>query len=503
MKIFTAEQQRAADAYTIANEPIASIDLMERASQKCFDRIQELYPELKRIAIYCGVGNNGGDGLVLARLFREAGVEVTCYVVPFSNHPSADFTTNLERLKNVQEVQEITEETQIEIPSGVDLVLDALFGTGLSRPIEGLTSKVVQAINQSTETVVAIDCPSGLFTEDNENNVLDAVIQADITLTFESPKLAFLFPENAKYVGRWEVVPIGLHPSYLAAEATPYQLLTLAGVQQLIAPRPKFSHKGNYGHALIAAGSKGKMGAAILAAKACLRTGAGLLTTQVPSCGYTIMQTTVPEAMCLVDEHEDFIGPHAFKKHNAFGIGPGIGNQKATQNAVKAEIQNSTDPLILDADALNILADNKTWFSFIPNGSILTPHLGEFERLIGKIANPYARLQKQREFAQRYGVFVLLKGAYSAIAAPDGKVYFNTTGNPGMATAGSGDVLTGMLTSLLAQRYAPLSVVIIGVYLHGLAGDYAATEIGMDALIASDIIDAIGPAFEFLRGNKL
>lgn len=498
MKILTAQQISEVDKYTIQHEPILSIDLMERASQKCVDWILKKFDAKNTFAIFCGVGNNGGDGLAIARLLLDKKYKVKVYVVEFSKNYSADFSVNLERLKKMKAEIEVLTETNYQFAISKEcIVVDAIFGSGLNKPINGFVSAVVQQLNQNT--IVSIDMPSGMFCENNEENDLSGVVKATYTLTFQQPKLAMMFPQYAAVFGEIEVLNIGLHEEFIHQQQTSFYFTTKNDVIKNILKRAKFSHKGTFGHALLVSGSKGKMGAAVLSSKACLRSGVGLLTTHVPQVGLSVMQTAVPEAMCSVDENKDyFTSIKDTEKYDAIGVGPGIGLEKQTQNALKLLIQNTVVPMVIDADGLNILAENKTWIAFLPNNSILTPHPKEFERLVGKWNSDEERLQLQRDLAIKHQLVVVLKGAYTAVALPNGKVYFNSSGNAGMATAGSGDVLTGIITSLLAQGYAPEQAAITGVYLHGIAGDLAKENVGEIALIASDIIEQLPNAYGWL-----
>jgi NAD(P)H-hydrate epimerase len=340
--------------------------------------------------------------------------------------------------------------------------------------------------------------------ENNTGNIPENIIQADFTLTFQFPKISFFFAENEKYVGDWEVLPIRLHPEGIEQTLTNFFLTEGEDVQQIIQKRSRFGHKGTYGHALLIAGSYGKMGAAVLASKACLRSGAGLLTTHVPHLGYSIIQTAVPEAMASIDQHDSFFTEFpGLEQFTAVGVGPGINQKTNTKRALNELLEKSKVPLVIDADALNILAENKTWLEKLPENSILTPHPGEFKRLAGESETSYERLQKQISFSEKYKVIVVLKGAFTTVSTPGGKVYFNSSGNPGMATAGSGDVLTGIILGLLAQGISPENAAIAGVYLHGLAGDLAAQQNSEFALVAGDIIDYLRKAFITLKpGSK-
>ncbi len=502
IKILPVEKIRDADAYTIKNEPIASIDLMERAVFQCFEWIIKKKPTQKSIKIFCGTGNNGGDGLVLARLLAAAKFNIETYIVRFSKKSSADFQTNYERLKSMQQsnILDIIELNDIPSISPEDLVIDALFGSGLTKPPEGIAASTIMAINQSKAIVISIDIPSGMFSDSLTDTRKGPVVFADYTLTFELPKFSFFFPESDVMIGQWHVLPIGLSSVFINAEKVNHYLIEQQDVSTILIPRKRFSHKGQYGHALLLSGSCGKMGAAVLASQACLRAGAGLLTTHIPQVGYNIIQTAVPEAMVSIDESETHLtGINNIENFDAVAIGPGIGQAEETAGALKNIIQTVRKPFILDADALNILSENKTWLSFLPAGSILTPHPREFERFAEKATNSMDRNEIQRQFSIKYGVYVILKGAFTCISTPQGNCFFNPTGNPGMATAGSGDVLTGILLGLMAQGYSSIDTCILGVYLHGLAGDYAAKQKSPEAMIASDITANLGRAFKQLR----
>lgn len=499
MKILSAQQMREADQYTIANEPIASIDLMERASKAFFDAIKPRLKKNNPIHVFCGMGNNGGDGLAIARMLIHAGYKAQVYKVLHSDKASEDFIINEKRLTKMRRAQyaELSETDILPSLSSADVVIDALFGSGLNRPLEGFAARLVQHINKSGARVLAVDLPSGLFADDNTSNKPEHIIKADYTFTFQLPKLSFLFPENEFFVGNWQVLDIGLDKSFIDQQPSDLHFLQPEELSTLFHSRSRFSHKGNFGHALLFAGSLGKAGAAVLAGKACLRMGAGLLTVHVPACNYSILQSTLPEAMVSVDSEQHFVSETGdISPYSAIGTGPGLGRKPQTANALKLLIQNSRCPMVLDADALNILAENPTWLSFLPAGSILTPHVKEFERLTGKSANGWERLQKAREFAFRYGCYVVLKGAFSAVVGPDKKVVFNSTGNPGLATGGTGDVLTGMILGLLAQGYTPRFSAMAGVLLHGLAADLAVRRIPMESLMAGDVVSFIDRALK-------
>ncbi len=499
MKILTAQQQKDADTYTIKHEPVSSIDLMERATSKCIEWLTGRYDTSINFMIICGLGNNGGDGLAIARMLANKNYKVSVNILRYSEKCSDDFLANEKELKKIKSaiVKECNSSNDIEtVTDRKTVIIDAIFGIGLNKAIEGWVGEVVDKINASGCPVVAIDVPSGLFSEENSSSEKRKIIRADITLTFHSPKLSFMFASNSVYVGEFVVLDIGLHKDIIASLPSSYHYVVADDIKQIYYPRKKFTHKGTYGRALLVAGSYGKIGAAVLSASACLRSGVGLLTAHVPKCGYEIIQTSVPEAMVSIDSDEKFITDNIhLEKYNAIGIGPGLAAEKQTQNILKVLIQNAAVPMVLDADALNILSENKTWLSFLRKGTILTPHPKEFDRLTGLTLTPEDRFKEQLSFSRRYNVYVVLKGAHTSITCPDGEVYFNSTGNPGMATAGSGDVLTGIITSLLAQGYDPKQASIMGVYLHGFAGDAAAQKKSQEGMIASDIIENIGQLF--------
>ncbi len=498
MKLFTCSQISEIDQLTMNLEPISSIDLMERASAKVADWIIQNIGNDRPFWFFAGPGNNGGDALAVARMLALAGYNCTVFLSTFGREPKGDPAFNLIRLQkqNKVPVKIIDSEESIpEIPSEV-IVVDGLFGSGLNKPLDGLAEKIVRKINLSGSTVISIDIPSGLFGEDNSNNNLSAVIKANNTLTFQFPKISFFFPENYQFTGGWEVLPIGLSPEAIVQTESNYFYLTKEFISGKLKKREKFSHKGTFGHALLIAGSYGKMGAAVLSSKACLRSGVGLLTCHVPRLGYEIIQNSVYEAMTSID-HSKFIFSEFpdLKTFSAVGIGPGLDKTTETQLAFKKLLQEQPKRIVIDADALNMLAENQDWYHLIPENSILTPHPKEFERLAGSSANSFDRLLLQLQFSARHKVIVVVKGAHTSITFPNGEVYFNSTGNPGMATGGSGDVLTGIILGLLAQSYSPEDASLIGVYLHGLAGDLAADKFSQQAMIAGDIIELLGAAF--------
>lgn len=498
MKLFTCKQIAAIDQLTMKLEPISSIDLMERASGEVADWIIQNIGNDRPFVFFVGPGNNGGDALAVARMLGWCKFNCTVYLVSLGRELKGDPAINLQRLEEQDKVvvKRIDSEESIpDLSSGV-IVIDGIFGSGLNKPLDGLAKSIVGQINRSGATVISIDMPSGLFGEDNSHNDLSGVIRANYTLTFQMPKLSFLFAENNPFVGDLQVLPIGLHPEAIDQTESKYFYLDQAFISGKIKKRSKYSHKGTYGHALLIAGSYGKMGASVLASRTCLRSGVGLLTSHVPRLGYEIIQNSVPEAMTSIDKDDQvFSEAPELQSYSAIGIGPGLDRKPKTQLAFRKLLRTKPAKLVIDADALNIMSENKDWYELLPENTILTPHPKEFERLAGPSANSWERLQIQIRFSEKYKVILVVKGADTCITLPDGRVFFNPTGNPGMATGGSGDVLTGLILGLLAQAYTPEEAALIGVYLHGLAGDLAATENGQQALIAGDITNQIGKAF--------
>jgi hydroxyethylthiazole kinase-like uncharacterized protein yjeF len=497
LKILNTSQIKSLDEFTIKHEPIASIDLMERACHAFVSWFTLHFDSSKAVGVVCGTGNNGGDGLGIARLLMEWGFLAKVWIVRGAVPESVDFKINLQRLK-VKPIEIATEHDPVSF-TDQDILIDAIFGSGLSRPTEGVYAHVIRSFNQANAVRVSVDIPSGLMADKPSTG---EIVQADHTVTFQLPKLSFLLPKSGSCVGEWHLVKIGLLEKFIQQAETNYFLIEHQDIKAMMHERQKFSHKGNFGHALLIAGSYGKMGAAVLSARAAMRSGVGLLTVHIPKRCYEIIQTSVPEAMASVDQADDwFSTAPETKNFITVGIGPGIGQETQSAQALRELLVKVNKPIVLDADALNILGTNKDLQELIPAGSILTPHPREFERMAGNWADDFERLQKQLDFSKRTKTVVLLKGANTSITSPEGKVYFNNTGNPGMATAGSGDVLTGLVTGLLAQGYTSVESALIGAWIHGLAGDQAAAKKGVETLIASDIIDHLPEAFALCRQN--
>ena len=494
MKVLSAKQIRDLDAYTIKHRPISSIDLMESACHAVFTWIAQNYYPNTKFGIVCGTGNNGGDGLGVARLLKDAGYSVEVFVVRGEAPETDDFKTNLQRLSSKIELVDITQEVPDGLFARVEVIIDALFGSGLSRPAAGIYADVISSINGLDVARISIDIPSGLMADNPSEG---PIVRAGYTLTFQLPKLAFFFPQHHEYVGSWVLLDIGLHKDFLKEIETPYHYFTRKNVRKILRVRSRFDHKGKFGHALLISGCRGKMGAAILAAQAALRGGVGLLTVHVPGVGYQIIQTAVAEAMVSIDPHEELISVcPPLDAYNVIGMGPGLGTSRETVKGLREVLERSKVPAVIDADALNILGANRELLGLVRPGSILTPHPKEFERLVGTWKHDFERMEKQKRLAKDLKSVIVLKGAFTSIASPEGNVFFNSSGNPGMAKGGSGDVLTGILTSLLAQGYNNLHAAQLGVFLHGFAGDLAAYEKGMNSMIPSDIIEYLPEAFK-------
>ena len=500
MKILSPKQTQQLDAFTIENEPITSIDLMERAAQSFTDWLSDmLAPEEKKIKIFCGLRNNGGDGLAIARQLINLGYDITVFIIQHSDKMTLEFQENFSRLKNLTKIQYIDNQlVKVDLRED-DLIIDAILGAGLNRPTEGLIQEVILQINESKAGIISIDIASGLYA-DSPNADTDVIVKPDFTLTFQMPKLAFMLPQNAEFVGNFQVLDIGLHQAFIDETETKYFYTDDAS--DLIKKRPKFSHKGTFGHALFIGGMHGMMGAAVLASRACVRSGVGKLTVHVPRCGTEIMQISLPEALIWegMDKafiNTDFWHQETLKMFSAIGIGPALGVDGKTLISLEKLFmvcENAKIPMVLDADVFNNLATNKgrTVIKKIPKNSILTPHPKEFQKLIGKPwKDDFEKLVFLSQFAVNHEVIICLKGANTAIALPDGSIHFNSTGNAGMAKAGTGDVLTGIILALLAQGYSPKDAAILGVYEHGLAGDRTAEKWGEMSMLASDLVEEI------------
>src|SRR6056297_440797 len=499
MKIFSAQQIYQADKSTIQKEQITSDALMERAATQLFEWLHSrLRGTQVNIQLFCGIGNNGGDGLVLARKLHEHDYSIKVHVVNYSDKRSEDFLLNLERLKDGKVWPDfINKESDLPEISINDIVVDAIFGIGLNRAPDDWVGNLIQHINNSRAFTLSVDVPSGLPMDRGPWNK-EYVIRASYVLSFQVPKLVFFLPETGVYLNQWEILDIGLDQEFIAKTETNFELIGRPEILPLYRPRLKFSHKGTYGHSVIVGGSYGKIGAVQLSSDACLRVGSGLVTAVVPKCGYDSLQTAVPEVMVLTGSREKNITEIDIPfEPTVVGIGMGMGLDDDTVSAFGSFLKKCTKPMVIDADGLNILSQNPEMLNDVPELSILTPHPKELERLIGHWDSDFDKLEKAKIFASKYDIVLVIKGAHT-ITIFNNKGYVNTTGNPGMATAGSGDVLTGMITGLLSQGYRSVEAAIFGVYLHGLAGDLGVSSKGYEALKASGLVENIGSAYSEL-----
>ena len=503
MKIFTSAQIHELDKFTIEKEPISSLDLMERAAKALTQAITEMYSVTTPVVVFAGPGNNGGDALAVARLMADKNYQVSVYLFNINGNLSPDCAANKQRLQENKRIRQFVEVIEEFNPPALEanmLVIDGLFGSGLNKPLAGGFASLVKYINSSPAQVVAIDIPSGLMTEDNTYNVRANIIRADHTLTLQQVKLSFLFPENQQFVGNLRVLDIRLSKEGMRKLESQYTMVEENDVRQLMLPRSPYAHKGQMGNALLIAGSYGMAGAAILAARACMRAGVGKVTVNSPKRNLPLLQVAVPEAIVQNSLEETYFAEAVdTEDFNALGIGPGLGQSEQTAIAMIAQLRRTQCPIVVDADALNILANHRAWLQQLPQDIIMTPHPKELDRLEGHSADSYERLTKASNLAERLKGYIVLKGHHTAICCPGGHILFNSTGNAGMATAGSGDVLTGIITGLLARGYKPQDACVVGVYLHGLAGDIAAHDLGEESLTASDIINCLPRAFKRLK----
>ncbi|MCD6012498.1 MAG: NAD(P)H-hydrate dehydratase [Flavipsychrobacter sp.] len=503
MKIFSAPQIRACDAYTIKASNIRSAELMERASLKCAGWIKDNYHKDNLFVVLCGTGNNGGDGLAITRILHQRGYGVKAFLLNFGKELTADCMANFQKLQALDKdlVSVVQPDTFITDIQPHIIIIDAILGTGLSRPTEGWVAAFINQINQLPNKKISIDIPSGLPADIVPDDDA-AIIKAEHTLSFQFYKRTFLHPESGTYTGKLHILDIALDQTFINATHTQYKTIDAEDVAAIYKKRNPFSHKGTYGSVLMIGGSYGKIGAITLSTKAALRAGAGLVTALLPSCGYTAIQTAVPEAMCRTSGKNMLEKIEGWEKVTAIGIGPGMGIDPDTATAFAEFIDACKEPIVVDADALNLMSRQHDLLAKLPNGSILTPHPKEFARLFGENTNTMIQVDHARIQAMRFNINIVLKGRHTVIITQEGDCYYNMTGNAGMATGGSGDVLTGVITGLLAQGYAPHEAAILGVYLHGLAGDIAARELSQEALIAGDIINYLGKAFLTIRDTS-
>jgi hydroxyethylthiazole kinase-like uncharacterized protein yjeF len=491
LPLLLSDQIRQADAFTIANEPITSVDLMERASKAFVGWFINHFPDKNQaISFYCGTGNNGGDGLAIARLLKDHQYKnLNVKIARFSEKQTADFNLNLQRLIQTG-INIIDISKGAALPPEVGTILiDALLGSGLNKPLIGDYARLVDHINNLGKTVVAVDVPTGFFSE-GEIVPGAVVIKADLVITFQQPKINFLLPESATYIACWEAVNIGINESFVQSLNSAYQFTEEKDIRQILKPRHRFSNKGTYGHALIVAGQAKTMGAALLSASAAAHTGAGLTTACIPESGLTALNSYMPEIMAMV-RNENELPEVAWEKFNAIAVGPGLGKGDDAIKLLSAIIENYKNPLVLDADALNLLSDDKKLLKLLPPGSILTPHMKEFDRLFGEHKSWWKRLQTGMEQTRELNIYIVLKNDYTITISPDGKCYFNPTSNAAMASGGMGDVLTGIITALLAQKYTPLEACLTGTYIHGKAGDELALPKRLHVVLPSKLANQL------------
>lgn len=497
MKVFSKAQIYEGDKVTEERQKLPTSELMERAGLQIFNWMHmRMQGAQVPIHIFCGIGNNGGDGLVLARHLITHGYNVEAYVVNCGNSRSKDFLTSYDKVKAVTKKWPQLLKCESDFPSihKDDIIVDAIFGIGLNRSIEDWIKLLFKHFKASEAFTLSVDIPSGLYT-DKAVDDKDGVVRANYTLSFQSPKLVFFLPETADYTVQWEVIDIGIDREYLMTTETEIELISKNEVLPIYRPRDKFGHKGSYGHGLIIGGSYGKIGAVNLATKSVLAIGAGVATAYIPKCGYTVLQTSLPEAMVITSDNESHIDSIRFDiTPTAIGIGSGLGTKTETIKAFETFLKAQKAPLVIDADALNMISKKKTLLKSVPENSILTPHLRELERLVGQWSDDFDKLEKAKAFSLKHKVIVVIKGA-NTITVYGNKLFVNTTGNPGMATAGTGDVLTGVITGLLCQGYTEIEAVLFGVYLHGRAGDLALEEFGYQSLMAGNIIDYLAESY--------
>jgi len=496
MKIFSAAQIKACDAYTIHASGISTTDLMETAAKACYEWIVSHFTKEHLFVVLCGTGNNGGDGLALARMLHQAGFGVKAFQLLVSDDLSPDCSTNLGKLRQADAslITMVQRNTYItDIPADI-ILIDAIFGTGLNRPLDEWTSAFVTHINQLPNIKIAIDMPTGI-PADTADVASSTILRADHTLSFQFYKRSFLHPETGRYTGEVHLLDIGLNPTFIAATHTNYQITDAIIAKSIWKKREPFSHKGTFGTATLTGGCHGMMGAVSLSAGAALRAGAGKVHVVAPACGYQIIQTLIPEALCTTAGDTFINNLESIVDHGAIGIGPGMGTHQDTADALEQFLDIYKQPLVLDADALNIIAGKKDLLHKLPAGTILTPHPKEFERIFGKTMNSFLQLEQARTQAMRYNIIIVLKGRFTTVVTPEGTCWYNSTGNTGLAKGGSGDVLTGIITSLLAQHYDPAEAAILGVYLHGLAADKALEQQSIESMTARDVIEHLGKAF--------
>ncbi|MGN6178536.1 MAG: NAD(P)H-hydrate dehydratase [Mucilaginibacter sp.] len=486
LPLLTADQIHQADKYTIEHEPVSSVNLMERASKAFVSWFVNCFADRNlSISVYCGTGNNGGDGLAIARiLYDHQYKNINVKITRFSDRSTDDFNANLTRLPAAIPVTELKKNDAIPAEDS-NIIIDAMLGTGINKPLAGDYERLVKYLNNLHKTTVAVDVPTGFFTEGDVDPDATA-LKTDLVITFQQPKINFLLPEAGPYLKCWEAVNIGIDEKFICSLNSSYQFVQEKDIRRMLKPRHRFSNKGSYGHALIVAGQPKTMGAALLSASACALAGSGLTTACVPESGLVALNSFMPEIMAVIRQGND-LPEIAWDKFTAMGVGPGLGNDDNTLALLTYIFTNYKKPIVIDADALNVISAHKPLWQLIPQGSVLTPHMKEFDRLFGEHANWWQRLQTAVNKAKELKLCIILKNDYTITATPEGKAYFNSTSNPAMASGGMGDILTGVIAALLAQNYTPEEACIIGNYIHGKAGDELALPNRMNVVLPSKL----------------
>ncbi len=504
MKILSLNQIKKMDQYYIDSKSISSIELMEKAAKSCFEWIKKNNFLKKNIpfTILSGTGKNGGDGLCIAKKLNIYGAKTYIYIIHISNNLSDEFLIKKQQMLNEKiNFYDIYENSKIPTFNKKSYLIDTIFGIGLNRNIEKFWSYFFNFINKiKFKSIISIDIPSGIFVEKHNDN-FNSIIKATHTLTFQVPKIPFFLPDYEKYIGNWHILNFMSTNKFLKNVKTKLFFIEISNIKKIIKKRKKFSHKGNYGHGLLIGGSYGMIGSMVLSAKACFKSGIGKLTVYIPNCGYDIIQCTIPEAILITDKENYFINNINFiEKVNSIGIGMGMGLKTKTVYAVESFLiycnNKKKKNLVIDADAINILGIKKKLIHLLPKETIITPHIKEFKRLFGSWENDYQKINILKKKSKEHKIFIILKGAHTIISTPDGEIYFNSTGNPGMSTAGNGDVLTGIIVGFLSQGYSPKESCIISVFLHGLSGDLASSKLGEESITSTDVIKFLPMAFK-------
>lgn len=500
MKIFSNEEIQYIESYTIENEGVSSMELINRVARGVVSEIRNRWNSDTPTVIFAGPGNNGADALAVGVKLIENGFDPEIYLFNIGGRNlSEDCRLIRDRMKEIPELNftEVTQNFSMPQLTPQHLVIDGLFGSGLTSPLEGGFRMLVQRINESGASVVSIDIPSGLMADNNEGQIFRDIIHADLTLAIQTPKHSFFCPDTAELVGEWKALNIGLSKAAMKNVSPDNYLVEEIDARRHLQKRNPFCSKADFGSIAIVAGCYGMMGAALLATQGALRSGVGKITAISPRCGFNIIQQGAPEAMFQADHHDIIITNVVLKnEYTAVAIGPGLGTHEMTVDAVERFIASAKRPVVVDADALNCIAKRPSILYNLPLLSILTPHAGEFDRLFGAQKSHESRIAKAREVAQTYNIFIVLKGRFTSIIRPDGKVFINSSGSPAMATAGSGDVLTGILAGMLGQGYRPEIAAMLGVYIHGLAGEIAEKQNGIYGATAGDIARNVGLAIQ-------